>query len=407
MDVTRPQIRPVEAFPVEVDGRQLICLRDPLYYATESLLVPPPAFFLLTLLDGAHSLVDVQAEWAGRFGTVLDAAELREFLDVLDRHHYLRSDGFDAHERAIVGAFHETPLRQPMHAGSSYPAEPEPLRRHLDGFFDGVAARRLPGVLRGLVAPHIDLRVGGTAYGHAYAALAAAPDAERFVILGTAHQGGRTRVAATRKDFATPLGTVPTDRAFLDRVARRMPEDLYADELLHRVEHAVEFQVVLLQHLLGARRSFSIVPLLVESLHDLVLARRSPRSDPRMAAAVDALRSALAEDPRPTVLIAAVDFAHVGAKFGDEAGLTSELLARTEAKDRRLIAAIERADPEGFFDEVAADGDGTRICGLAPLYTFLTLMDGARGELLHYDRSRDDATASTVSYASLALTGAA
>jgi len=262
-------------------------------------------------------------------------------------------------------------------------------------------------VLRGLVAPHIDLRVGGTAYGHAYAALAAAPDAERFVILGTAHQGGRARVAATRKDFATPLGTVPTDRAFLDRVARRMPEDLYADELLHRIEHAVEFQVVLLQHLLGTRRPFSIVPLLVESLHDLVLTRRSPREDARVAGAVDALRAALAEDPRPTVLIAAVDFAHVGAKFGDEAGLTPDLLARMEAKDRRLIAAIERADPDGFFEEVAADGDGTRICGLAPLYTFLALMDGARGELLHYDRSRDDATASTVSYASLALTGGA
>jgi len=405
MDVTHPQIRPVEAFPVEIDGRQLICLRDPLQYATESLLLPAPAFFILTLLDGAHSLVDVQAEWAERFGTMLDAAELREFLATLDRHHYLLSDAFGAYQREVVGAFHAATVRSPLHAGSSYPAEPEALRHHLDGFFAGIAAPPLPGVLRGLVAPHIDLRVGGPTYGHAYAALGAAPAAERFVILGTAHQQGRTRLTATRKDFATPLGTVPTDRAFLDRVAQRLPEDLYADELLHRVEHAVEFQVVLLRHLLGAR-PFSIVPLLVGSLHDLVLARRSPQSDAAVMGAVAALRAALAEDPRPTVVIAAVDLAHVGTKFGDENGLTPELLAHTEAKDRRLIAAIERADHERFFDEVAADGDGTRICGLAPLYAFLALMDGAHGRLLHYDRSPDDASGSTVSYAGLAFTGA-
>ncbi len=406
MDVPRPQLRPVEAFPVDVDGQQVICLHDPLQYATESLLLGAPAFFVLTLLDGAHSLVDVQAAWAERFGTMLDAAELREFLAVLDRQHYLQSDAFAAHQREVVVSFHTAAVRPPLHAGRSYPAEPAALRGHLDAFFADVPARPLPGGLRGLVAPHIDLRVGGAAYGHAYGTLASAPQAERFVILGTAHQSGRTRLAGTRKDFATPLGTVTTDGAFLDRLAPRVPEDLYADELLHRVEHAVEFQAVLLQHLLGARRPFSIVPLLVGSFHDLVLAQRSPRSDARVVEALGALRATLVEDGTPTVVIAAVDLAHVGVKFGDREGLTPELVARTEAKDRRLIAALERADPEGFFEEIAVDRDGTRVCGLAPLYAFLTLMDGARGCLLHYDRSRDDASGSTVSYASLAFTGA-
>ena len=47
-----PKLRAIEAFPVVVDGRQLICLRDPLQYAAESLVVAYPAFFILTLLDG-------------------------------------------------------------------------------------------------------------------------------------------------------------------------------------------------------------------------------------------------------------------------------------------------------------------------------------------------------------------
>jgi predicted class III extradiol MEMO1 family dioxygenase len=46
------------------------------------------------------------------------------------------------------------------------------------------------------------------------------------------------------------------------------------------------------------------------------------------------------------------------------------------------------------------------VCGFAPLYTFLGLMNGTQGRLLHYDRSRDAATDSSVSYASLAFTAA-
>lgn len=223
-----------------------------------------------------------------------------------------------------------------------------------------------------------------------------------FVILGTSHCAGTTLFAATRKDFATPLGTVATDRAFLDRLRPRLTHDLYADELLHRSEHAIEFQVVMLQHVVGRRRPFSVVPILVTSFHEMIVHGRAPADDPRIAEFVAALRATISEDDRPTVLIAGVDFAHVGEKFGDPGGLTPALLAATEAKDRRLIAALEAADPATFFAETAADGDRTRICGFAPMYTLLALLDGVRGRLLHYDRTRDEATRSSVSYASLA-----
>jgi hypothetical protein len=406
MDAPFPKIRGVEAFPVEIDGRHLICLRDPLQYASESLLVPHPAFFILTLLDGAHSVLDIQEAWTQRFGSMLESAEIRALIATLEQHHYLDSEGFAAYADAVAATFHADPVRRPAHAGTSYPSEPDELRRHLGAFFTGITPLVVAGTLRGIVAPHIDLRVGGTGYGHAYAALAAAaPAAERFIILGTSHYGGRGLFNATRKDFATPLGTVATDRVFLERLARRTPEDLYTDELLHRVEHSVEFQVVLLQHVLGAERPFTVVPILVNSFHEMMLARRAPASDERVAGFVAALRATLAEDPRPTIVIAGVDFAHVGAKFGDD-GLSQELVALTEAKDRRLITALERGDADGFFATVAADGDRTRICGLAPLYTFLAIMDGAAGHLLHYDRSRDEVTSSSVTYASLAYSGA-
>lgn len=406
MDTPLPKLRALEAFPVDIDARTLVCLRDPLRYAANPLFVPYPAFYLATLLDGRRSRGDVQRAFLRQYGTALAADEMERLLAALDEHHFLDSPRFASHRAAIDAAFHAAPLRAPAHAGTSYPAEPATLRTHLDQFFTDLPPPSPGRPLAGLVAPHIDLRVGGRTYGHAYAALAAAPPAARYLVLGTSHGAGSSFFAATRKDFATPLGTVPTDADFLERLTRRAPDDLFRDEILHRTEHAVEFQVVMLQHVLGDRRPFSVVPILVTSFHELFAAGTPPGRDRRVAGFVAALRATLAEDDVPTVVIAGVDFAHVGAKFGDRDGLTPALVAETEAKDRRLIIALERGDPEAFTAELAADADRTRVCGAAPLATFLEVLRGVRGRLLHYDRTRDDATRSAVTYASLAFDAA-
>jgi len=407
MDTPLPKLRSIEAFPVDVEAKPLVCLRDPMRYAATPLLVPYPAFFILTLLDGRRSARDVQQAFTRQYGTSLDGGELDQLLATLDAHHFLDSARFDARRQAVDADFHGASVRAAAHAGTSYPDDAAALRAHLDGCYAGLPTAPSSGRLAGLVAPHIDLRVGGRAYGHAYAAVAAAP-AARYVILGTSHAAGDTRFAATRKDFATPLGTVPTDRDFLDRLATHLSADtradgLYDDEVLHRTEHAVEFQAVMLQHALGGRTPFTIVPILVTSFHDVIKHGTAPTDDPRIAAFLDALRATLAADDVPTVIVAGVDFAHVGAKFGDAEGLTPELLATTAAKDRQLLAAIEHGDPRAFLAALAADADRTRICGAAPLLVFLELMRGARGRLLCHDQSRDDATRSTVTYASLAF----
>jgi AmmeMemoRadiSam system protein B len=407
MDTPLPKLRSIEAFPVDVEAKPLVLLRDPMRYAATPLLVPYPAFFILTLLDGRRSARDVQQAFTRQYGTSLDGGELDQLLATLDEHHFLDSARFDARRVAVDAGFHDAPVRAAAHAGTSYPDDAAALRAHLDGFYVELATASPRGRLAGLVAPHIDLRVGGRAYGHAYAAVAAAP-AARYVILGTSHVSGATRFTATRKDFATPLGTVPTDRDFLDRLEARLAanphgERLYEDEVLHRTEHAVEFQAVMLQHALGGRQAFTIVPILVTSFSDLIERGASPTDDSRIAAFLDALRATLADDDVPTVIVAGVDFAHVGAKFGDHEGLTPELLATTAAKDRQLLAALEHGDPRAFLAALAADADHTRICGAAPLLVFLELMRGVRGHVLCHEQSRDDGTRSTVTYASLAF----
>src|SRR5919109_4344854 len=92
---------------------------------------------------------------------------------------------------------------------------------HADG--PGVLpARRLATArpLRAAIAPHVDLHRGAPTYSWAYRALAEAEPAELYVVLGTCHTPVEGHFAATRKAYDTPLGAVPTDTGFLQRLAR-------------------------------------------------------------------------------------------------------------------------------------------------------------------------------------------
>ena len=47
----KPRVRPIEAFPVQQDGKTLIYLKDPLNFATP-LGISPVGYFLLAHFDG-------------------------------------------------------------------------------------------------------------------------------------------------------------------------------------------------------------------------------------------------------------------------------------------------------------------------------------------------------------------
>ncbi|HXV81336.1 MAG TPA: hypothetical protein VEG60_15770, partial [Candidatus Binatia bacterium] len=84
----RPRLRAVEAFPVQQEGKTLIYLKDPQNLA-RPLGISPVGYFILLRFDGRHSLVDIQEAYCKQFGTLLLTNELQQFVDLLDRHHYL------------------------------------------------------------------------------------------------------------------------------------------------------------------------------------------------------------------------------------------------------------------------------------------------------------------------------
>ncbi len=403
-----PRLRPVEAFPAEVEGRRVVCLKDPEGLAEGMLMAPPELIPILAMFDGQQSIPDIQAAVTRQSGTILPGDRLREIVRQLDEALFMEGGRITSHREAVLRAFRNAPVRPAVHAGQSYEADPDALRRWMDGFFappEGPGAPDFtPGAipLRGVIAPHIDLRCGGPAFAWAYKAVAEASDADLFLVLGTGHSVARTPYALTRKDYDTPFGPVRADLKFIDALAARSGQDLFAEELAHRTEHSIEFQAVFLKYLFPDR-DIAMVPILCGSFHEMIAARTSPMSAGPVRDFVEALKETIREDGRRVCVIAGVDFAHVGTKFGDPGPMTPEFLEAVASEDRERIARVEALDPEGFFETVSRDGDRRRICGTSSIYTMLRVMEAGSGKLLRYDRTVDARTDSAVTFASMAF----
>ena len=405
-----PKLRPIEAFPIQAEGETRIYIRDPLNYTKSQIMVAYPVYFILSHFDGHHSLLDIQEAFARQFGQVLSGDKIREIIAQLDQHYFLDNERFAQLQQDTLDIFRRSPVREMAHADTCYSSRAEEFTQQAMAFFSGAEGPGLPSAdgqshppVRGIIAPHIDLRVGGPCYAWAYKELAERCDADLFILLGTSHYGMGQLFVATEKDYNTPLGPVKTDQEFIRALQQNYSGDLFADELLHRTEHSLEFQTLFLQYVLGGRRDLSVVPILVSSFHHMVASQTPPAQDPRVATFFSALKETIAQSGRKVCFVAGVDFAHVGQKFGDQGQLTEEFLDWVKTEDHRLIQALEKVDHVDFFAQIAKDGDRRRICGFSPMYTFLHLVDATQGKLLKYDRSVESTTQSSVSFASLAF----
>ncbi|MBV8452224.1 MAG: AmmeMemoRadiSam system protein B [Deltaproteobacteria bacterium] len=407
----KPKIRAVEAFPVEQQGQTFILLRDPAGIAPEPILIGMGAYFLVAQMDGTNERLDLQAAFMRRFGEILPSEQIQQLIEALDRAYFLDSTRYAERVRTLAEEFARNPERPAALAGLAYEKDPIQLRQEIAGFFRRPGApgeiptpRSDGAALNGLISPHIDPRRGGAAYAHAYAELLTRERPELVIILGTSHYGlGPQLFTATPKDYATPLGLVRTDREFVQRLAGRYKDgDLCEQELLHRNEHSIEFQALFLAWALGTM-GYQVVPILVGSFHEMVLSGETPVYDPRVGGFLEALRTELEAESRRILIIAGVDFAHVGKKFGDAFSADEKVAQWVKREDLALIENIERGDPDGFFADIAKDRDARKICGLAPMYTQLELLRDHPARLLMHDIAMEPQTESAVSFASLAI----
>jgi hypothetical protein len=301
-------------------------------------------------------------------------------------------------------------VRPAAYAGGAYHADPDALARYIDeeclGRADDV---RVPaGRPVALVAPHIDPWRGAVGYGHAYGALAATlpPDVDTFIVFGTSHAPMREPFALCRQAFATPLGTIPADLEAIDALAAHAEGfDPYADQINHRREHSIEFQMVFLKHVLGVR-PFRTVPVLA-GLGMAQVTGENPDRDEGVVRFLAAIRELAEERPGRVVFVAGADLAHVGPRFGDPRPYDGDQRWWLQRKDLASLARATAGDSSGFWAHVIRDLDERRVCGLAPIWCVLRCAPGpVQGKVLHYEQSVDPRDGSIVSHAAVLLTSA-
>jgi len=404
-----PRMRSLDIFPAEVSGQKVVCLRDPLNLAGKILFIPFPTFFIISLFDGLHSVVDIQAEFMRRFGELLYREKIQELIDQLDEYLLLESERFRSAEEKIIEEFRKSSHRPLTLAGESYEEDGERLRKSIERFFRDPEGPGLPAPngkskkLAGVIAPHIDYRRGGTCYAYAHRAILESAPADLFIILGTAHSAMKQPFAFTRKHFQTPWGPVETDGEFLSAVEAGCGGDFYQDEFVHRMEHSIELQLVFLRALWPGKAPLRIVPILCGSFQEAILKGISPMDLPGVAAFITALKKVTAQSEKEVCLLASADLAHVGLRFGDPDPPNRLSLQTLAEEDRRLLEYAERNDAEGFFNLLAGEKDRRRVCGLSSIYVLLRLLEGVPGRLLKYSQSVDANTQSVVTFASLAF----
>lgn len=409
-----PRIRPIEAFPAQMSGTEMIGIKDPTGICPEIVFVSTETFFLIRLMDGTNTLRDLQVAYMRQYGALLYSDKIEALIEQLNSRYLLDNRHFQDYLRQLREDFKKSATRGAAFAGVGYEADPELLKAQLEGYFTGQDGPGLPEekgekrVIKGIVAPHIDFSRGGPCYAHAYKALGESLKSDLYCILGTCHTPMENPFAFTLKAFETPLGRVEVARNLVEECARKLPFDPFADEFSHRSEHTIEFQVIFLQYLLG-KRDFKIFPILCSSFHDMILGAVSPMEYPLYPDAVSILKQALA--PLSSLcLVASADLAHVGPQFGHHEPVTPGVLAEVKAKDLEMLGYVEKLQGEAFYRFILQEMDRRNICGLPPIYALVHLIEAkaeggplARGHLLNYQQWSDPAGQGAVTFAGMAF----
>jgi AmmeMemoRadiSam system protein B/AmmeMemoRadiSam system protein A len=155
-------------------------------------------------------------------------------------------------------------VRQAAVAGSFYPADPKVLTAMMDGFLAKVSEPQITDPILAVVAPHAGYEYSGPVAAYTYAQLKG-HKYTRVVVIAPTHYVAFDYTSIYDGDaYATPLGNVPVDKAFAQKLVK-MSSTMKLSSEGHEPtsaggEHAVEVQLPWLQKVLG---NFEVVPIVM------------------------------------------------------------------------------------------------------------------------------------------------
>jgi hypothetical protein len=393
----------LEIIPTSHRGEKALLVRDFLGLIRDPVILQGEVLSLVGLLDGKRSIRDIQVELIRRKrGVLVDFEFIEKFIQELDAAYLLQSRRYLEEKERILSEYSRREVREPSHAGVSYPAHPADLKLYLDSILETAKGGEEDGALdhiRGLIAPHIDLEVGRRVYGRAYRAITGL-NPRRVFLLGTGHSLDDGFYSLTEKDFETPLGRVKTDREAVRALKKVGGPAVSLYDISHRREHSLEFQLIFLQHLFGS--SFSLVPILCGSFTPELERVSRPSQIAGVDGFLKTLKALWKKDQPYSLIVAGVDFSHIGPKFGHRERASSLLLA-AKKHDQSLIEAVCGGDIQTLWAESRKVGDRYNVCGFPALASLLEILPGVRGRCLDYEFWKEEPTQSAVSFAAVVL----
>lgn len=257
-------------------------------------------------------------------------------------------------------------VRAPAVADSFYPGDRAQLEKTVDGLLARAGGPGPQEPVVALVAPHAGYQYSGAVAARSFALLKGRKF-ERVVVIAPSHFEGFAFTSVYDGDaYATPLGTIPVDKAFAAKLAGMSPS-IRLSQSGHtpageRGEHALEVELPFLQRTLG---QFKLVPI--------VMGDQSYQSSRALGVAL----AKLIQGP-DTLIVASSDLSHYHT--ADQAS----------ALDHKTLQAIEDWDTLSLSANLEA-----RIweaCGGAPIVAAMMAaqrLGATEAKILKYEHSGD------------------
>ena len=384
----KPKIQHVNVQRTIYQGQPIFLIHNSLKLTEAAIALPQSLGPVAMLCDGEHTVSEIEQALAIQYGINLSQIEINNLLQQFDEALILEGENLEQAKQKAVEEYRAAPFRPAALAGPSYPAEAEALRSLLQGYIDKVnGVQPSSASSRAVISPHIDYDRGGPVYAKVWASAAeAVRQAELVIIFGTDHNGGLGKLTLTTQNYASPLGTMPTDSDLVNRLAEILgPEDAFAEELHHRDEWSIELDLIWLQYL-RQEKPCPIVPILCGSFAHFMTGQAKIEEEARFKAFIEALREEMSK--RQTLVVASGDLAHLGPAF-DGDPLDSAAHAQMQVDDKALLEILCRGDAQTFYEFMKGQYD-RNVCGLSPFYFTLDVLEETVGHMIAYDRCPAD-----------------
>ncbi|MHA2620116.1 MAG: AmmeMemoRadiSam system protein B [bacterium JZ-2024 1] len=387
-----PMLRALDIRYWRHEGKKFLIFRDPLRLSEKTLILREEVSGILAFFDGERDAQAVSAAISVRYGVRIPPQVIADIAQALAETYLLDDEAFRGAMARALQEYRARPFRRPALAGTAYPDDPCALNRYLaelEKIADNTAVASVSSVcIRGIISPHIDYARGGPIYAQTWRATKnALASSEVAIILGTDHYARKAELTLTRQNYATPLGTLPTDTDLVNRFAEALgPDAAFANEIHHTGEHSIELAILWLQYF-RPESALPIVPVLVGSFADYISGGRVPEEVPGVRNFVAVMREIIAE--RNPLVVVAGDLAHLGPAFGMDP-VTDLVRQQVRSADYDLIEAMTASDRDKLPERFASHPYYETICGLSPLYIAAKALQPTTVRWIAYDQCPAD-----------------